>query len=132
MGRVRLLLRWSVLAGAVLWLNVAGQAPMRRTRTPNATEKASNKQRGDKDALPTFAGPVKDFDGKILTIDQGEGNALQFHCSRKTKYYDGDKKKDSSILQPGVVVNVTGKQAADASLDAVTVRVEKVQPGPVQ
>src|ERR1051326_8876322 len=53
---------------------------------------------------------------------------MLFHCSRKTKYYDGEKEIKRDVIKAGDQVSVDGRRAPDASLDAVIVRVEHPKP----
>lgn len=92
---------------------------------------AASAQGNPEEAIhPNFAGTVYAFDGKTLTLDQGDSNQLDFRCSRGTKYFDGARKIRASAIRPGMLVAVEAKQAPDASLDAVSVRVQHVAPHP--
>ena len=78
--------------------------------------------------LATFSGIVRGIDAKILTIEGPESNTLLFHCSRKTKYYDGEKEIKRDLIKSGDQVSVDGRRAPDASLDAVIVHIEHPKP----
>ncbi|MCX6620809.1 MAG: hypothetical protein NTY38_06970 [Acidobacteria bacterium] len=124
MGDVRLRFALGLFLVFFLLAAVPGEGQSRRRRTPSTAAG----QRSSDTVLPSFSGSVHSFDGKILTLDQGLSNNLDFHCSRKTKYLDGDRKLGASAIKPGMLVTVEGKQAPDASLDAATVRLEREKP----
>ena len=71
---------------------------------------------------------MQDIDKKKLTLQDGDSNTLQFVCSRKTQYYDGDKKIKSSDIKPGDRVRVETKRFADGEMSAINVRVEHSKP----
>ena len=75
--------------------------------------------------LPAFQGTLRGADSKSLLLEGRDANTVQFHCSRKTKYFDGSKAIRPSDLQPGDRLSVEARHAPDGSLDAVTVRREK-------
>ncbi len=74
--------------------------------------------------LATFSGAVQSIDKKKLTLQETDSKALQFVCSRKTQYYDGDKKIKSSDIKPGDRVMVETKRYADGEMEAINVHVE--------
>jgi hypothetical protein len=80
--------------------------------------------------VATFAGTVRGIDAKILTIEGPESNTLLFHCSKKTKYYDGEKEIKRDLIKAGDQVSVDGRRAPDATLDAVIVHIEHPKPTP--
>src|SRR6266481_8602680 len=63
--------------------------------------------------LATFTGTVRGSDSKLFTIEGPDGNTLMFHCSRKTKYYDGSKEIKRDALKAGDRVSVEGHRAGD-------------------
>ena len=74
--------------------------------------------------LATFTGVVKDIDGKALTLDEADGNTLRFVCTRKTRYYDGNRKIKASAIKSGAHVTVETKRFPDGELEAINVRLE--------
>ena len=74
--------------------------------------------------LATFTGAVQTVDKKRLTLQDVDSNTLQFVCSRKTQYYDGDKKIKSSAIKPGDRVTIETKRFADGEMEAINVRIE--------
>jgi hypothetical protein len=87
----------------------------------------SGKQPGKKDKnatepLADLKGTVKSLSSKLLVIEDPESNTLQFECSKKTHYYQGDKKVKASALKPGDHVAVEAKRDIDGTLEAVNVR----------
>ena len=72
----------------------------------------------------SFTGSVQNFDKKKLTLQSTDQNTLQFVCSRKTQYYDGEKKIKSSDIKPGDQVTVETKRFADGEMEAINVRIE--------
>lgn len=82
--------------------------------------------------LGTAGEPAADFHGRVrvvtsglLRVDTAGEQTLEFHYSRKTKFYDGDKKLKAISLKPGDRVSVEARRGLDGGLDAVTVRLER-------
>jgi hypothetical protein len=84
----------------------------------------SGKQNSDEGALPSFGGTIRGIDDKLLTIERPDSNTMEFHCSKKTHYFDGSRKIKAAAVKAGDTVTVDAKRALDGSLDAVNVRVE--------
>ena len=80
--------------------------------------------------LPTFLGTIHGVDSKLLTLDVPGENLLEFHCSKKTRYWDGAKKLKSADFKPGMNVAVEARRFPDGSLDAVNVRIDRPKPAP--
>src|ERR1700687_6225438 len=78
--------------------------------------------------LASFTGTVRDIDGKALTLDNTDSDPLHFFCTRKTRYYSGSKKINSSDIKPGSRVTVESKPARDGELEAINVRLEPPKP----
>ncbi len=74
--------------------------------------------------LATFSGAVQDVDKKILRIKSEDSNTLQFVCSRKTQFFDGDKKIKVTDIKPGDRVSIDSKRFRDGELEAINVHVE--------
>lgn len=72
----------------------------------------------------TFTGIVRGFDSKLLNIEGPETNTLMFHCSKKTKYFDGEKEIKKDVIKMDAHVSVEAKRAGDGSMDALNVRLE--------
>jgi hypothetical protein len=83
-----------------------------------------NTQQPSMSATPavTFTGIVRGFDSKLLNIEGPETNTLVFHCSKKTKYFDGDKEIKKDVIKTDAHVSVDAKRAGDGSMDALSVR----------
>jgi hypothetical protein len=75
--------------------------------------------------LATFTGAVQNIDKKKLTLQEADSKTLQFVCSRKTQYYDGDKKIRPSDIKPGDQVTVETKRFADGEMEAINVHIER-------
>ncbi len=75
--------------------------------------------------LATFSGAVQDIDGKTLTLQDADTNALHFVCTRKTRYYDGKQKIRASDIKPGDRVSIETKRFPDGELEAINVRLER-------
>jgi hypothetical protein len=75
--------------------------------------------------LATFTGAVQNIDKKKLTLQETDSKTLQFVCSRKTQYYDGDKKIKPSDIKPGDQVTVETKRFADGEMEAINVHIER-------
>jgi len=78
------------------------------------------------EALATFAGTVRAIDSKILRLDSGEGEPLDFNVSRKTKYFDGSKEIKREAIKAGDHVSVEARPMPDGKPDAVKVRLDQV------
>jgi hypothetical protein len=75
--------------------------------------------------LPSFDGKVRGIDEKLLTLERPDSNTMEFHCSKKTHYFDGTKKVKADAVKTGDSVSVEAKRAPDGSLDAVNVRIQR-------
>lgn len=75
---------------------------------------------------PVFAGTLKGADARTVLLEDEDANLLEFHCSRKTRFLDGKKTIQPGDLKPGERVSVEARQAPDGSLDALTVRRERL------
>jgi hypothetical protein len=73
----------------------------------------------------TFTGVFRGISGKTLSLENADGNTLQFYCSKKTKYLDGSKSIKPADLKRDERISVEARRAPDLSLDAVTVRVDR-------
>ena len=110
----------SLLAGAIAPAQQGGSSP----KSGSTAKKGNAKPGPAGELLPNFSGTLRSISKKSLTLEDQEGNTTQFTCTRKTAYYEGTKKIDWSVLKPGNIVAVEGRQAPDLSLDAVNVRLE--------
>ena len=72
----------------------------------------------------TFVGLVQIVDKGSLTLQEDDSNTLRFVCSRKTHYFDGDKKIKLADVKPGDRVEVETKRFPDGELEAINVRIE--------
>ena len=88
-------------------------------RTPRTGE-----QKPPDEALPSFKGTVRSVNGSKLTVETEESNTLEFRSSKKTKFYNGDKKAKSADLKVGDQVSIEARRSPDGSLDAVNIRME--------
>ncbi len=78
--------------------------------------------------LPGFDGTVRGIGPKSLMIVRPDDNTIEFNCTRKTKFFEGQKRIDASAIQPGDYVLVEAKHAPDGTIDAVTVRLDRRKP----
>lgn len=69
----------------------------------------------------TFVGLVQIVDKGSLTLQEDDSNTLRFVCSRKTRYFDGDKKIKLPDIKAGDRVTVETKRFADGELEAINV-----------
>ena len=104
----------------LLALTLPGFSQGRRTRgaqparsVPSVNEPAA-----------TFSGLVQIVDKGSLTLQEDDSNTLRFVCSRKTHYFDGDKKIKLADVKPGDRVEVETKRFPDGELEAINVRIE--------
>lgn len=72
----------------------------------------------------TFSGLVQIVDKGSLTLQEDDSNTLRFVCSRKTHYFDGDKKIKLADVKAGDRVEVETKRFPDGELEAINVRIE--------
>ena len=84
----------------------------------------ARKNKAPEEALATFSGIVRSIDGKILKLDSGEGEPLDFNISRKTRYYDGAREIKRNALKTGDHVTVEARPMPDGKPDAVTIRLD--------
>jgi hypothetical protein len=90
----------------------ARQRPKVETRNPT------------QEPLAAFSGTVKQIDGKGLALEDLDSNVTQFHCNKKTQYYQEARKIDRSAVKPGDQVTVEARRAPDWSFDALIVHLE--------
>ena len=72
----------------------------------------------------TFAGIVRGIDAKLLNIEGPENNTIVFHCSKKTKYFDGGKEIKRDQIKIEAHVSVDARRAPDGSMDALKIHLE--------
>ena len=72
----------------------------------------------------TFAGIVRGIDAKLLNIEGPESNTIVFHCTKKTKYFDGDKEVKRDEIKIDAHVSIDARRAPDGSMDALKIRLE--------
>lgn len=110
-----------VLSVLVLALTLPGFPQGRRTR---GTQPARSVPSVDVPPA-TFVGLVQIVDKGSLTLQEDDSNTLRFVCSRKTHYFDGDKKIKLADIKTGDHVSVETKRFADGELDAINVWIER-------
>ena len=74
--------------------------------------------------LATFSGVVEEIDAKKISLQDADGNTLQFVCTHKTRYFAGSKKIKASDIKPGDRVSIETKRFPDGELEAINVRLE--------
>ena len=77
------------------------------------------------DVLATFSGTVRGIDGKGMTIEGDDTNAVAFRFTHKTVFLAGQKKIKASDIHADDRVAVEAKKAPDGSLDAVVVHLDR-------
>ena len=105
--------------GSSVFSQVGRPMPGGRGRIPSTSVTAPDVP------LATFTGAAQNIDKKKLTLQEADSKTLQFVCSRKTQYYDGDKKIQPSCIKPGDRVTVETKRFADGEMEAVNVHIER-------
>ena len=103
-----------------LGLALPGLSQYTRRRSPGEASPGAIPE----EPLATFSGAVQDIDKKLLRIKSEDSNTLQFVCSHKTQYFDGDKKIKGSDIKPGDRVSVDSKRFRNGELEAINVHVE--------
>ncbi len=74
--------------------------------------------------LATLNGTVRGITSKMLTMEDEDGNTLQFDSNRKTRYFDGKKQIAAGDIKEGDRVSVEARRLLDGRLEAVNVRRE--------
>jgi hypothetical protein len=72
----------------------------------------------------TFIGLVQIVDKGSLTLQEEDSNTLRFVCSRKTHYFDGEKKIKLADIKTGDHVRVETKRFPDGELEAINIWIE--------
>lgn len=129
---MRTFVRALVLLAAVSPLVLPQSNPRPRAAQGGRTSGSAKGNTNEDNLLATFTGPVKGVDKKTLLLEVEGDNDLQFHLSRKTTVWDGERKISPQSLKPGTPVSVEAKRFPDGSLDAVHVRVEQSGKAPAQ
>lgn len=71
---------------------------------------------------PLFHGVIRGLSGSKLSLEVEGGNVMDFRLLRQTRYVQGEKTIARDKLKVGDEVDVEGRHAPDASLDAMSVR----------
>jgi hypothetical protein len=71
--------------------------------------------------LATFTGTVHGVSNKLITIENGEGNLVDFEINRKTRVQRDKKQISPSDLETGDSVTIEAKQEMSRFLVAVTI-----------
>jgi hypothetical protein len=79
-------------------------------------------------ALPEFTGIVRGFDKKVLLLEEPDQNTMKLFCTKKTQYFDGDKKIKASQIEVGDRVSVEARLGPDGKPEAVNIRLERDKP----
>jgi hypothetical protein len=111
---------------ALLLLLAAGIPATAQYGRPRQGGAGRNSQQAPLSQTPavTFTGIVRGIDAKLLNIEGPETNTLLFHCSKKTKYFDGANEIKRDTIKAGDRVSVDARRGPDGSMDAVSVRIE--------
>ena len=105
----------------------AGQTG-RRERRQSAGRGGTQDQSTTEKALPEFAGIVRGLDKKMLLLEEADQNTMQLYCTKKTQYFDGEKKVKASEIKVGDRVSVEARLGPDGKPEAVNVRLEREKP----
>ncbi len=92
---------------------------------PGGGHPRSSPQSQAEEPLANFSGTLHANAGKSFTLDTADASELEFRCTRKTRFYDGDTKVKSASLKPGARLTVEARRAADGTLEAVNVRLNR-------
>jgi hypothetical protein len=71
--------------------------------------------------LATFDGTVHGVSGKQITIENADGNLVDFEINGKTRVMRGKKKISARDLKTGDTVTIEARQAMERYLIAVTI-----------
>ncbi len=80
-------------------------------------------------AMPAFPGSVQSASAKALNLELHDGNTMNFKCSKKTVWLDGEKKVKPEAFKEGDMVVVEAKKAPDGTMDAMYVRLQREKDG---
>jgi hypothetical protein len=85
---------------------------------------------GDKiqEPLASIHGVVEVSTPKTLIVETADSNALEFFCTRKTRYIEGKKKITSADLNKGDLVTVESRTNLLGDAEAVNVYREPRKP----
>ena len=64
----------------------------------------------------------------MLLLEEPDQNTMQLYCTKKTRYFDGDKKIKASQIKVGDRVSVEARLGPDGKPEAVNVRLEREKP----
>ena len=118
-----------ILLALLAALPAAGQTG-RRERRQSAGRGGTQDQSTTEKALPEFAGIVRGLDKKMLLLEEADQNTMQLYCTKKTQYFDGEKKIKASEIKVGDRVSVEARLGPDGKPEAVHIRLERDKPAP--
>ncbi len=95
----------------------------RRQQSSPKPDESTNSQ-----VLPSFNGIVRGIDSKMLLLEEEDQNTMQFYCTKKTRYFDGNNKIKVSQIKNGDRVSVEARLGPDGKPEAVNVRLEHEKP----
>jgi hypothetical protein len=75
--------------------------------------------------VATMQGKVVAISSKKISVKLSDDNVLDFHVTRKTKFYANGKQADAKIVKVGEPAVMEAIRAGDGSLDALNVRVDR-------
>jgi hypothetical protein len=78
--------------------------------------------------VATLHGTVVAVSSKKISVKISDDNVLDFHVTRKTKFYSSGKQANAKIVKVGEPATMEAIRAGDGSLDAVNVRVNPPKP----
>ena len=90
----------------------------------------TRQDQSSQEPLASFAGVLRTISSKMITMENADSNTVEFHCSKKTTFYDGTKKVKPSALKNGERVSVEARRGIAGTLEAVNVRIERGKPDP--
>ncbi len=91
---------------------------------------SSSSSQTEQEPLASLQGTLKAVLHSAITVELEDGNSVDTHTSKKTRYYAGDKEIKRQDLKVGQKLVVETRHAPDLSLDAVNVRVQTAQSTP--
>jgi len=93
----------------------------RGSRRSSAAHSQNADESTSKQAMPDFTGVVRGVDSKILLLEQADQNTMQFYSTKKTQYFDGEKKIKVSQIKAGDRVSVEARLGPDGKPEAVNI-----------
>ncbi len=71
--------------------------------------------------LASIYGAVKVSEPKTLIVETADSNTIEFYCTKRTRYFEGNKRISQAQLKPGDLVRVESRTNLLGEPEAVNV-----------